>query len=384
MVHFFILLELAALLTLPALIIRMTRRHAVLRRIGAVTLCYTLGFLLSFLPLPCGRELLSTFVSILVALAIPLLLFGFDLAEVRTLARPMLLGFALIIVSVVTVSAAAAFVGSACGMERAAAFSGMAAALYIGGTPNLFAVGDALLHGDTAAINLANLADSVVGAVYLLLLLTVLRPLYLRAPHRREASPAAAQELPCEYDVRLLPHSRRDTLRLGGVILLAAFCLGVGVLAELLASGSLDGSLFIVLTVSVLGIVCSRSRSVRSVPGSYQVGSYLILVFSLGLGASVDFSALAPELLPTLAYFAAIQIASLALHLVLCRLFRIDGAATVLTGVAGIYGPPFIAPVANAYGARELIAPGVICGTLGLVVGNLFGLTLGALLARLL
>ena len=57
-----------------------------------------------------------------------------------------------------------------------------------------------------------------------------------------------------------------------------------------------------------------------------------------------------------------------------------DGRRTVKTGPAGIYGPPFIAPVANAFGDRKLIAPGVICGALGLALGNFIGGALGTVL----
>ena len=72
---------------------------------------------------------------------------------------------------------------------------------------------------------------------------------------------------------------------------------------------------------------------------------------------SIDLKMLAKEILPTLAFFACIQIGSILLHLLLCKIFKIDGGTALITSTAGIYGPPFIAPVANAYGERELIAP---------------------------
>ena len=179
-----------------------------------------------------------------------------------------------------------------------------------------------------------------------------------------------------EYDYRLLPREKRGIRRLVGVILLAVICFGLGVLVEYLINGNIDGSLFIMVTVSVLGVALSFIRPVREVSGSYQVGQYLILIFSLGLSMSIDLSKLVSGILPTLLYFSSIQIISLALHFLLCRLFHIDGGSAIITGTAGIYGPPFIAPVANAYGDRTLIAPGVICGTLGLVLGNLLGISL--------
>ncbi len=100
----------------------------------------------------------------------------------------------------------------------------------------------------------------------------------------------------------------------------------------------------------------------------------------MGLAMSIDVKALASDILPTLAFFACVQTGSILLHLVLCKLFKIDGGTAIITSTAGIYGPPFIAPVANAYGDRKLIAPGIICGTFGLAVGNLIGIGIGSLL----
>ena len=149
----------------------------------------------------------------------------------------------------------------------------------------------------------------------------------------------------------------------------------------MLINGSLDGSLYIILTVSILGIAFSFIKPIRRVKGSYQCGQYLILIFSLGLSMSIDIYQLAVEILPTLLFFACSQIAVILLHLLLCKLFRIDAGTALITSTAGIYGPPFIAPVANAYGDRELIAPGIICGTFGLAIGTLLGLGIGSLLA---
>lgn len=382
--------EIAVLLLVPALIVRLTKRNRFFKRIGAIALCYAFGFLLAVLPIPYDKGLSETVASVLVALAIPLVLFSFDIHSVRRLAKTTLVSFGLVIVSVIAVSTAAAFLGASRGMENVHALSSMAAGLYIGGTPNLFAIGSALLGRDSTAINLANIADSLVGGIYFLLILTVIRPIYSRflgtrdkAVFREDEAAAFAREADSEYDYSRLPKDKKGITRLVGIVLLAVACLGIGVLIEIFINGTMDGSLYIMVTVSVLGIVLSFIRPVRQTTGTYQVGQYLILVFSLGLSMSIDLDKLVSGLLPTFAYFSCIQIAALLLHFLLCKIFRIDGGTAIITSTAGIYGPPFIAPVANAYGDRSLIVPGVICGTIGLVTGNLFGLALGSILAAI-
>ena len=99
---------------------------------------------------------------------------------------------------------------------------------------------------------------------------------------------------------------------------------------------------------------------------------------------SLDLSALIGSILRTALFLAAVQTACVFVHLLLCRLFRLDGGTALITNSAGLYGPPFIAPIAAAYGERQLIAPGIICGVVGLAVGNFLGIGLGSLLALIL
>lgn len=389
-------------LVLPAFLLWLTKKVKFFNTIGAIALCYLAGFLISLIPLDYDKNLTQTVASVFVAIAIPLVLFSFDVTSVKSLAKNTVISFVLVMASTVVVSCAAFFVANAAGMDNAAQLAGMSTGLYIGGTPNLVAIGNALLNSSDKAsiITAANTADFFVGGVYFLLIITVIRPLYRKfLGERKETStPPQSQneqddaeqseeiqsderQTVGEYDYKSIPRDKKSIGKLIGVIALAIGCLGVGAGLEFLINGSLDGSLFIMVAVSVLGIAFSFIKPIRRVKGSYQVGQYLILIFSMGLSMSIDVKMLATDILPTLAFFACVQTCSILVHLLLCKLFKIDGGTALITSTAGIYGPPFIAPVANAYGDRKLIAPGIICGTLGLAIGNLIGIGIGSLLA---
>ena len=176
-----------------------------------------------------------------------------------------------------------------------------------------------------------------------------------------------------------MERSKKSVWRLVGVIGLAIACFGAGVGLELIINKNLSGSLFILITVSILGIAFSFVRPVRETKGSYQVGQYLILSFSIALSMSMDMSKLVSDLLPTMLLFACLQISGILLHLVLCKIFRIDSDTALITSTAGVYGPPFITPVANAAKRNDLIAPGIICATFGLAIGNFIGIGVGQL-----
>lgn len=396
---------------LPIPLLILTKKVKFFNTIGAIALCYVAGFLISLIPVDYDKNLTQMVASILVAVAIPLVLFSFDMRSLKSLAKKTVISFALVIVSTVVISCVGFFVANAAGMSNANQLAGMSCGLYIGGTPNLIAIGNALLNSENKAtvIAAANTSDFFVGGIYFLLILTVVRPLYRKFLGGKTVTvqpTATAEDQPAgvtenggadtaaetdevkteaqpEYDYKSIPRDKKSIGKLIGVIALAIGCLAVGAGLELLINGNLDGSLFIMITVSVLGIAFSFIKPIRNVKGSYQIGQYLILIFSIGLSMSIDLKLLAKEILPTLAFFACMQIGSILLHLLLCKIFKIDGGTALITSTAGIYGPPFIAPVANAYGERELIAPGIICGTFGLAVGNLIGIGIGALLALL-
>lgn len=415
-------LAIVFMFAMPALILWLTKKFKFLKTIGAIALCYALGFVVSLIPIPYDRSLTQTVASVLVAAAIPLILFTFDITSVRKLAKKTIISFVLVIVSTVAVACAAYFVAKAAGVANASQLSGMATGLYIGGTPNLVAIGTAVFKGGNGSevITAANTSDFFVGGIYFLLILTIIRPVYrkllgdkqIAKPRKSKATAATEQAaetsgtaycvqtgnvqadgantetrtataVETEYDYKSIPRDKKSIGKLIGVIALAIGCLAVGAGLEILINDNMDGSMYIMIAVSVLGIAFSFVKPIRNVQGSYQIGQYLILIFSLGLSMSIDISVLAKEILPTLAFFACVQTSCIIVHFVLCKIFRIDGGTALITSTAGIYGPPFIAPVANAYGDRELIAPGIICGTLGLAVGNLLGIGVANLLALL-
>ena len=399
-----------AMVLLPALVVWLTKKIKFLNTIGAIAVCYLAGFVISVLPLGYDKALTQNIASILVALAIPLILFTIDLGSVKKLAKKTVLSFALVIVATVVVSTVAFFIANGAGLNNASQLAGMATGLYIGGTPNLIAIGNALIPSDVRSevIAAANTSDFFVGGIYFLLILTVIRPVYRRFLDRplkgkkgvieqQDAKPVAdevgastddlseedssvQQNVQAEYDYKSIPRDSKSIWRLIGVIGMAVGCLAVGAGLELLINNSLNGSLYILITVSVLGVAFSFIRPVRETKGAYQVGQYLILIFSLGLSMSIDLSALVREILPTLLFFACVRTSGVIFPFILDKIFRIDRGREVIKSTAGIYGPPFIAPVANAFGDRKLIAPGVICGALGLALGNFIGGALGTVL----
>jgi uncharacterized membrane protein len=106
-------------------------------------------------------------------------------------------------------------------------------------------------------------------------------------------------------------------------------------------------------------------------------------MFSFGIGLSFDFSAIRLESLMFFGMFAFAQFGAIIVHLLLAKACKIDADTALITSTAGIYGPAFIAPTADALKNREVVLPGLICGILGYAIGNYLGIGIAFVLKAL-
>ena len=369
---------------LPRVMVLLSKKVSILGTLGPVFLCYAAGFIFSML-LP-DTSLAMDISEILVPIAIPLILFSADLKSVKRLARPTITSFALMILAVMAVSSCV-FLLFRNRIPNAEKYAGMMIGLYSGGTPNLMAIGAALKVAPQYIV-LANTADVVVGGIYFLLLISVMPKLCRRflpafkADSINESSPQLENSLGASFVPEKDVFSFRLILKRAPIVILGVLCLGIAAGLALLITGELD-VMIIMLVVTTLGIGLSFIKKVREAPGSYAAGQYLIYMFSVGIGLSFDFSAINLNSLLFLCMFAAAQFGSVILHLLLARIARIDSDTSIITSTAGIYGPAFIVPTANALKNREVVLPGLICGILGYAVGNYLGIGISLLLSMI-
>lgn len=405
--------------TLPVFIVWLTRKFKIFGAIGAIAICYIVGFAFSTIGLSgvdYDKGLISTVAYVLVALSIPLVLFGIDLRSVKTLAKKTVVGYVLCIVSAIVVAVIMFFV-TRLFMDGTAKLAAMTVGLYTGGTPNLNAIGSGLQAGNNV-IAAANVSDSLVGGIYFLLLISVVPKIYSKLLTRKSKKAAAAgtavegdnaaaetveaeenasesseagnavnavtenqlNEKKDDYSFGISIKDKKAVLKLLGAFGLAVACLGVGALLEFLIEGTVGSNLlYILLSVSIGGVALSFITPIREIKGQYSLGMYMILFFSIALAMSIDWRVFLSDILPTLAFFAVAQISVIVVHIILCAIFRVDGDTALITSTAGVYGPPFIAPVAKACNRQDLIAPGIICASLGLAIGTVLGYGLGYL-----
>ncbi len=383
-----------AVLFLPRLLILAAQKVPILNTLGSVFLCYVLGLLLSPLVKLGGADLgtASDVSSIMVCMAMPLVLFSADLPGVRRLAKPMLVsygmnGLATLLVCTAGFFAFRAFVPDALNMGA------MLVGDYIGGTPNIVAIGKSL-QDSNSNIALLTTADIFAGGTYFLILLSFMGPLMRRflpkyVPVGTVGDAVEQGRYVEEFSGRKLPtHPFRAFAGRAALVGLALACFLVAAGITLLLPSRYGNvglakmgefTAVIMIVVTTLGIALSFVPKVRSAPGSFATGQYFILMFAVITGLSFDFEKLSGAL-GVLGMIMAVQYGIVVVHALLARLGKIDADTMIITSTAGIFGPPFIAPVASALKNPEIILPGILCGILGLAVSNYLGLGLAALL----
>lgn len=365
------------LLCFPAVIIWILRRYSKISFLSPILLCYLVGMIIANIPV-LDQELSQTVAEISIPLAIPLLLFSTYFSRWLRLAKKMILSFVLILFSAM-VSAFGAAMIFASRVEDFWKIGGMLVGVYTGGTPNMMAVGLALdVPGETYA--LVHTADVLIGGLYIIFLIFAAKPLLSRF------LPAFKLEGVETDDYLEGKEDKFRSLSLGDKVLKTAMALGMalvilGVAAGLsmLIAGELAVGL-VILTVTTLGIACSFVNKIRESEAPYTVGNYLLLVFSLAIGSTIQLEQLLAGSVTIFLFTSAAMLGAIIIHIFLAYLFRIDVDTTIITSTAGIYGPPFVAPVAAVLKNREVLVPGLLCGLVGYALGNYLGLAIAQVL----
>jgi len=365
----------------PVLVIFLCQRFPLLNKLSAVVICYIVGILIgnvSILPENIfGVQ--DTLMTLAIPLAIPLIFFSVDIKRWSRLAGKSLLSFTFEVLSVVIIVAAGYFLFRSLIGGETWKVSGMLIGVYTGGTPNLAAIGTALQVDPTVYLA-AHTSDVAVGAIWLLIVITVLQKVLLKfLPAFQPLGDKNQSQEEANFDSYAGIFQRKVI-----VPLLGAFGIAVGIFAVgagLTFVVPKDFAMVVaILTVSTLGILCSLIPAVRRIPMTFQLGQYFILIFCLVVSSMADIQKLLTTAPAMMGLVAFVYFLSVALHVALSAIARIDADTVIITSVAGLYSPPFVPMVAAALKNKEVIVSGVITGIIGWVIGTYLGIAVAYVL----
>jgi len=387
------LIMILVILFIPRIIMLASEKLSFLKTVGPVFICYVTGFLLSTPLKNAGADmtLASDISSVLVLVGMPLILFSADLPALKKLAKPMIISFTMNTVAVLIIATGSYIIFKNM-LPNAHNISGMLVGTYTGGTPNMIAIGHGLNAGPER-IMLLQTADMIGGGIYFFMLLSIMpRALKKVLPEYQPVGSYDPEE--AKYYAETFSGGKQSVkpfkafMSRVGLVSVSIVCvlISMGICLLLPSQYGNTGlaklgeyTALIMLLVTTFGILLSFVKKIRFAPGSYSSGQYFLLMFSVGMGLCFDISAVSNSLI-LLGMLLLIQFGTVLLHIIMAKIWKIDYHTMIITSTAGVFGPAFIIPVANALHNDEIILPGILCGILGYAIGNYLGIGVGQLL----
>jgi len=247
------------------------------------------------------------------------------------------------------------------------AISGMLAGVYVGGTPNMQAVGLALGVEESTFI-LLNATDLFCSGIYLILLTSILPNLLARL------LPVIKGESSEEIKELSLASEAFDWRQLPWIVGWTIIVIGISVGIVFLIFGDLKQVGVIILLLTTFSIASSLHPKVRQWTASYASGEYFLLIFCVAIGMLSDFSQLIAEGAGMIGYTACVLFGSVFLHYAMAYMLKIDRDTVMITSTAAVFGPVFVGQIASTLGNRQLVISGITVGLVGLALGNYWGI----------
>lgn len=372
---------------LPAGVVWLCNRVAVLGKLGPIMVLYGIGMVLGNIPAvgPYLAPLQEMLPNVMVPLAIPMMLFGcaFSRREAGLQIKLVVSGFLSVCIAVTI-----GYLLFGRNVGEGAEVGGIITGMYTGGTLNAAAL-QAIFRIKSETFILVNSYDIIISFLYFVFLFSVGIKMFRRLYGQKtgetlqgeSSEPIAETQNEGAGYAKL--RTRAGLVQLAKIVGVALLIVAVSVGVALLFAEQWFMVVFI-LMLTTLGVASSFVRRVREMELSYDVGMYLIYIFSLAIASMADFSSL--DLrggINQLAFMSVAVFISLFIHALFCRFMRVDADSMMISSVAFINSPPFVPMAAVAMRNKRAIVTGLGAGIMGYALGNHIGVLMAELLSHL-
>jgi len=378
---------LALYVIIPVLIIEAFKHWTWAQKLGTVVLAYAVGIifaltgLVSFEPGTAAQisfsKIQTLMMSVVVPLAIPLMLFNCDF-KLWTKALPktvwsLLGGLASVLIAVIS----GYFIFRHAGITDFEKVCAMMTGIYTGGTMNFNALGASLgVDKTTMAIVLA--FEMVLTTPYIFFIIGGGYKIFRKfLPHidrvNKKLQVMEVETMDVENYKGMLRRENSKGMFAGLGLSLLILAIGAGL--AILITGKLN-ELIIILTITTLSIIASFFKKVRELPKTFEMGMFLILIFSVIVASLFDIHSVTGSSAVIGGFVAWVIVLSILLHLGWCKLCRISGDLFCVSQVALLCSPPFVPPVVGAMKNKKVLLSGIVIGLVGYAIGTYLGVTL--------
>lgn len=149
---------------------------------------------------------------------------------------------------------------------------------------------------------------------------------------------------------------------------------GAGIVAQLPAM--LLGNQYILITAFLLILVPMFPNYFANLRGAQEIGTFMLYIFFVAVGGPGNIRGLLGNAIAITIYSVVLFMFAIAVALLFGKFFKFNLEEIMIACNANIGGASTAAAIAAAKGYDELVAPGILCGLWGTIIGTPIGLLL--------
>jgi len=380
------ILTLFYLFGIPLAVMLMAKRWPIIQKISPMVILYIIGLAAgnTFLSGDTVTKLCTNISNVVVLMSIPLMLMGcnFKMWSTKAVAKTFVVG----VFSVLCVTLIGFFLfrtmtfNAQVSNTNYAKISAVMTGIYIGGIPNLAPISKAVGLPQHLFLMVSGY-DLIVTGLYLLLIVffgePIIRRIFKINHIKTEEETEHAEEETSVKNKKL----RHLILNRALGILTAFFVVAISYALSLIIPLQ-NSTAVIIIVLTTVSLLLSLTKPVKHLEGTFDLGLYFVYVFCLAVATLVNIHDMEfSKHLFILYYIAFVIFGSLALQIILAKLFKINGDLVLVSSIALINSPPFVPMVAAVLNNKDIILPGIAIGLLGYAVGNYLGIGIFMLLS---
>lgn len=331
----------------------------------------------------------------IIPLAIPLLLFHVNFKRIWQESGRMLIIFLISSIGTVAGTIISFFVLKNY-IPYLDKISGMMSASYVGGGVNFAAMAGKF---DTPGemVSATVVADNLMMALYFIVLMIIPTMAFFKRkfphPHVLDVEQSSTKESGKTEAEKFWKRKEISLKDIALAIGTAFFLVIISVkIADLFASwipsgdqasffinllAGIFGDQYLILTTITFITLALFPKYFANINGSQELGTFLIHLFFVVIGIPASIGLILEHAPLLLIFVAIIVIMNMLVSLTAGKLLKYDLEEILLVSNANIGGPTTAAAMAIAKGWKNLIGPILVVGTIGYVIGNYIGTTIG-------
>ena len=319
--------------------------------------------------------------GVVVPLAIPMLLFQCDLKQIWKESGRLLAIF--LISSVGTVlGAVLGYLALSKAIPVLNHIAGMMVGSYIGGGVNFVAVSSAF-EIPKELISAATVADNLLMVFYFLILLMIPSIGFFKKHFKFAYTEGVKEEEEKAYgnDTVITVQDVAFVFAISVIIVTISFTLSEFI------SGLGDNSFIQLvsnkyLILTTLTVACSTifAKYFKKISGANEIGTFLIYLFFVVIGIPASIGAIIEKSQLLLVFCAIMVFVNMAVTFAGAKIFGFTVEEAILASNANIGGPTTAAAMAISKGWHRFVAPTMLVGTLGYIIGTYVGIFIGQIL----